>query len=463
MEGEFIMNRFLLLGLLAIGFSFTSCGGSTSSSGLSGLSLSDIPNTTDAIASATSSGSMTLHNLHALGYPSVHGTPPTMGEVSDAVHSSYTALDTYFWGGTLASFQNPANVNSGNRDDFWVGQNKCYVFQGVGFAAQNIEENSGSLCYMKNAPDAASGVTVTSGGISQASVFDQQSDDRLVRITTTNDGAGGQNVFIRVKGTTNVGSDVYRAELYFCDTSGGGSPNGSESFEFNKTTLVLTGDSKHAEGGGGAFISSITAYLTEGADGSIIFDTSRAREVSMQGHGTWGDFKGYVNISGDRIINKSWNKNSFTDGFGTHNFQNKSYIAADFVGDAENGIRVSSAASKQYFSDGTWDGTNIAGMEFNDLSTPEYATLASGDLYDLASGFVFADDSFFTGSLSTPSTTVDESCAATPDVTVTMDFSDSAVLAIQTLCENHHFENMNFCNGDEVQTAQSNVFQDYGP
>ncbi len=448
------LSHYLLIGILA---SLPACGssGSSSSSDSGGSgdgtsqvtvsSLTDIPSLTDIVASSSSqSSSARIHSA-------VSGTPPILQDI-DA-----TSADTYFWNGLVATINTAGSVASDEQaGEFWDGEGSCRMAQNVGYSFQNIQQAGTSLCYMKNAPEASSGTSITSGSITDPSeLFTPTADSRIVKVAVSGDEeVGEQNIFIRVYGTgTTEGAAGFAADLWFCNTES--TATGYEQLRINSSTGVMTQTSVSTDFGN--FTSLFNGQLTADLNGNPIFDSAVAQTVEYTfASEEFGTNKGYVSVLDGEMTTKNWNSNG--DGS-----SGKNYIISSYTGDDITELQFNSAGfANQWSFDGTDTDTFYGASEFRDTT---YVADDSIALFDDTNNFDFTTDSFWDGELEADSealaATADYDCTATPDSVVAMDMSDAAFQAeVVSACENN-FEDMNFCDSESISQARSAVFQFY--
>ncbi len=460
MSKKIQFHSFALTALSAVPLAISGCANSSSSSGSTGATISSVgldslPSASSMVATNSGGTSSRVRHNGRLENASVGANVPL-------VTSLKANADADFWNGLVATIEGfssgpgagyyHANIYPLSQE-FWGevdggpgGNGACYMAQSVGESFGRMLENGTSMCYMKNIPEAASGFTITSGGVAKADLFSQGAEDRLVKIDT-----GSQDVYIKIYGTNTVTSDVYKVRLHFCTSS---VVTGKEQVEVNKASGLYSASSVHSESGGTELgNSSISAYLKQNADGTLAFDPSKDRVATSSFHGTWGDFKSEMTITpANYIYSKmrnvsSWGSNSTysISGFSGSSFATLKFNEAGYKGTSSYG------SSSQNFSGGTeWNGSYYASRTSSDLKT-------SAELMD------FTADTFFNSSMGTPDTSDLSSlnCTDTPDVTATMDFTDSAIIAIQTTCEGDRFTDYDMCNGASVQDAMNKIFQSY--
>jgi hypothetical protein len=456
----------IVLGLFAL--SMMGCGGSSGSASVS--SLSQLPDPASMVSTSTSST--------GLSRAVVSGTAPLITDL----HSN---ADQYFWNGILASKLTSANFSALSSSDkslyaseFWggdfahdgpSGQGGCSMAQNTAQVFGRLLESSGSSCYMKNFPSAATGITITptpAGG--NENLFAQAASDFIVKVNVTNDSEDGNEsksnttVYIRVFGTDTVGSDVYKVRLHFCN-DGATQANGSESFEVNRSTLAFTSTSKHNETNG-TFSSDVSAFLKAGSGTNLAFDPSKDRTITMKGSFGSDTFASKITITSDNLIYSLMNH---ATSFNSQSWNDKTSSVAQFSGDSANTVRFLAAGFNGYQSC-VGCGVGDFSHEFKgavEWHTSYYAAVdtAASDLYTKAVATNLTTDSFFSESKTPDADVSSLGCDLTADYTVSLDFADSAIAAVKTQCDGDHKvrgEDNNYCWGGSVQTAQQ-VVQTY--
>lgn len=451
------MKKIAALGFVAVlAMAWAGCGSSGSSGGSTSStsaanSLSDLPATSTLVTGGSASTSLSAKSVGK----APTGTPPLLKDLSTS------NVDTYFWNGLLATITNTpvGSITLSQMESYWQGEGACRMAQTVGYSFQNILQGGTSMCYMQNAPSAANGVTITSGTATAANIFDQSASDKVVKVSTSNEGGGRPNsdIFIKVYGTGNsTGSSGYAADLWFCTS---GSPNGYEEIRVNNSAGTITTTSVHSDFGN--FVGIISASLTTNASGQFIFDSSKDRGATVYFGPTDGTFTflGGVTINSAGLITA---RDYWTGTFGGQTNTNKHAVFANYSGDSMDTLRFSEAS---FALQDTFGSSPMVITDATEYSTAQYTNVDSGTLLTTARAERF-DNDIYSGTTSTAYSTAQTklnaisgfSCTTTPDVIVSMDFSASGPQAVATQCENH-FENMNFCDGSAVQTARAKIFQ----
>ena len=448
---ECIMKRIMcyLMGFLCA-LSLAACGGSSSSSSTGEVSsLEQVPDVTDMVGGASASASLSA--LQA----AVSGTPPLLTSITES------NADTYFWngliaainGGTTYDLTNPAVWDTVSNNLF-NGEGSCRMAQAVGFSFQGISQAGTSLCYMKGIPTAMGEEGLVSGpeGTTIDNLFQQGSANKIIQVEVTGGGDAEtpENVFIRVYGTgTDEGSAGYAIDLWFCAT-GGSTPNGYEQIRVNNSAGTMTQDMVHTDWGN--FTAQFSGYTATDSSGNVSFDKTKTQSVTLGESGAeWGDHKEYVSVTGDQIETKSWQSGSWGE--------RKVYITSQYSGTSTDTLRFLTAGFNgiEQLTNDTF--TFNGGSEFQD--TVYAATAAGNSYFDTAASHDVSGDSFFSGTIGANTTLLSAlssfSCSDTPDIVVSMDFTNTAVQAVEAACEND-FQDMNFCDGTTIQQARETVW-----
>lgn len=456
------MRKFVVP-ILAVMVLAYGCGSSTSSTSSTGTlstaltSLSDVPNSSDMFAANTASANL---SAKAEATPAVSGTAPILTTITEAT------ADTYFWNGIVAAINAAGVATAAQISQFWGeteggagGEGACRMAQSVGYMMENIINGQTSLCYMKNMPNATSGVGIVSGtGITAANLFDRGATAKIVNVQVTDPVRGSENIFIRVYGSDTVGTTGYQTDLWFCET-GATTAKHYELVDIDTSAGTLSTTSAGTETFGGSentWLSTISGYLTTDASDNVIFDPTHDRTATHQFNSAmYGASKVTLTVSSaNQITSKSYD--IFTDPSGGSSCSNKVYALANFTGAALSDLRFTDAGYSGTSVCGGYTGTFSGGTEFQDTF---YKATNTSTLATTAEAFVFADDSFFATAPATPTLGTDSySCSVTPDAVVTMDMSDSVVAAIAATCEGERLENMNWCDSTDIQAARQIIF-----
>lgn len=477
-SGLFHSRAFLWAIFLVSSVSLTAClgGSSSSSSGLSGdsaatiSSLSDLPDTASMVS--TSDSTTSLYRA------AVSGTPPTLSQVSEN-SEDIDYLDDLFWGGLIAEIRGEdpetGSLSADQCNGFWGGTEgngggfaACHLLMATGRAIEPVATAGVSLCYMKNMPTAASGVTVSPAGTDADSIFEQGAANKVVKVEVSGqqddecqDCGGEQDIFIRVYGTNTEGvdSNTYKVDLWFCSENG--DLRGVEQITANQSTGAFTSTNSSSEQWGD-FSLSVSASLTEDADGNVIFDTSKVRTAELAHSGSFEEeefnFGVDISISGENVISQK-----MYDVFSRNNETNvrKAYMLSSYSGASAGALRFREAAYKEVNESN--DGVNAhnfrTAVEYQDGT---YTVVGEENaLYNDLDNVSIQSDSFFDSEPSPDLSVInsgDYSCDAEVDVTVSMDFSDPAVEAIGQSCESNRLDFEEFCWKQEIFEAEANMW-----
>jgi hypothetical protein len=442
-------------------FAFNSCGsdddnpttntGNSLSSNLK--TISNLPATTEIFNSNSGSAKILDKRLYA-----VSGTAPNLKDISS------TNADSYFWNGLVAAINNAQSATEEQRQQFFGeqdggpgGEGACRMAQNVGFSMEPIIQSGISACMMKNIPTASSGVSIDDTSIAASDLFSQQPDDRLVKVLVNQGANNTENVFIQIAGSNTVGSEVYKATLWFCDDGSSGTPNDLEVTEINTSNGTFSSINQ-GEDSEGKYYYNIQAYLTTSGS-EVIFDTSKDRTASTKYSDNEFNSKSDITInSANNIITKSYH----TFSSGNDSFTNKDYSKSEFSGTGYDDLKFLQAGYKgvgEITGSATESWNFSGGAEFQDSY---YVATTTNPLATEAGTFDFDTDSFFS---SLDPLTVDmgtASCSATPDVTVTIDLNDPVLGQIAATCGATEIQggadHLNFCDGSSIQNARNYIW-----
>jgi hypothetical protein len=304
-------------------------------------------------------------------------------------------------------------------------------------------------------------VSITSGTATAANIFDQGVSSKVIRVTMAGIQSGGpETVFIKVYGTgTSEGSSGYAADLWMCGSAG--AVVGSEEIRVNSSTNVFANTSVHQESG--SFVGTLSASLTTNASGQFIFDSTKDRSATVY----FGPADGTFTFLGNVAINSAGLITARDYNSGTFNSQsntNKHAVFANYSGDTMDTLRLRESA---FALQDTFGSNLMTISDATEYNTTRYVNVDSGTLLTTARAERF-DADLYSGSSSSQYTSAQTkisalsgfSCSTTPDITVSMDFSQTGPTAVATQCENHFDDNgnMNFCDGQTVSTAREKVF-----
>ncbi|MBX9704487.1 MAG: hypothetical protein K2X39_10075 [Silvanigrellaceae bacterium] len=460
----------LVSALSAIGFSsfyLASCNKGKKSSSSSSSSaadqfsgLNDMPSMNSVVASNSSGNAM------ARFYNAVVGTPPYLKDIK-----TDTDVDTYFYNGLIAQLQSAINTSTAPSasqvSDFFGnntssstapgGMGACSMAQAVAGNIGRLLEAGGSTCYMKGITNVSSGINITSNpnNISQSAIFKPSSSDKLVVVNISGIPGNGDSqpnsVHITVAGKDSLDSSTkYKATLVFCSSDNKVTQVEVDQVNTDSTFSVST---MQSDSFGIVRKLNVTGGLKVDSSGNIDFDPSISRAASAAETYGSSQFFGNLNISSDNVMTtKMLIKNSS----GNYNFTNKLYAVLGFSGTGMSDLR---------FTQGAYKGKSVGGnftSSFNGASyynNTYYANDPSSPYKSQVDAESLDADSFFT-SPTTP--TVDLSsyrCSGTPDVELTMDFTNSKIQELQAKCDGQRLTNYNMCNSSSLLSVQYYIQQ----
>lgn len=432
-------SLFALASLGLAGVLLNGCGSSTSGGGAN-LSLSK------GIAALPSlSGMVAANGSRFLSQRAVVGNPPLVKDLKKTNLSASVSndADTVFFNGFLKQLLEVADQNAWNSldnevkddirnnyqgaDTFAGGTGACYMVQDTGRTIDSMLSNGTSACYVRKIPKAAG---------EDEEVFSQGASDKLVKVIIQNMEQSRRTsrddfyVFVKVFGTNSVGTNRYKAELYFCENTnpgttampGGEGPGGLESFEINKVTGLFT-----ASGRSPSYSSDASAYLKQNSQGDLEIDLNQAREAIYYYSNGGSTGKDQVTVT---PANKIYSKKFYKWG----SQENKSFSVASFSGGSVADLRFLEGAYKGAGS-GEFSGTPYlftyqGAAEFN---TSYYkSNILHPFLSEMPANFT---DSFYTEPSVTAPVMTAYPCDAVPDTTITADFDQQALKDVQTECE----------------------------
>jgi hypothetical protein len=430
-----------VVAVAALSTSIVGCGSSSSSNG---VDLGSLPSASQLVATNGSSSSFSR--------AAVSGTPDIVTDL--AIADFYGDLgDRVTAGNPTLACALEVQEFFGSSDGGIGGDTACWMSQTVAGAVSNLMSNSGSVCYMKNIPNATSGVTITPAGTDPDTVFAQTSEDKVVKVLVS-DPEGDQTVFIKVHGSSNpeVGATKYKAELWFCNPDD--SISGHETFivDTNANTFTATGVNDDGEG---ANTFNMSAKILIGTDGSVTFDATQERSATVQWVGTSGDkFKSEIVISGDNIVTAK-DKSEGTWG------SNDNIVKAEISGSGISSLRFLQGAIRGYSTHQEGDPHTFSGAV--EWQTSLYRAVASSDLLTALDADYRTEDSFYDSAASITPDFSGLSCDTTASIEITMDFESEGVAAIQEICEGDRFEWTDICNGNDVNDIRNIIYNSFDP
>jgi hypothetical protein len=349
-------------------------------------------------------------------------------------------------------------------EEFFVGPNDgqsagmlgCYSVQGVGYSFQSILEGGTSTCLMKGLPTrenvTAGAVTIVDGSVPNGDISQLFSTpagdkDRLVKVIISSfqdpgnggGGSGSQTGFINIHSSKKLASkgNQYAYNLWFCN-DGETTANNYEETSVSLGGLFTYKNVNAMQSN--KYQNEITAHLTKSGS-SIDFDLTKERTASSAGEFQGANFKSAVTVLPTNLI-KTKVKETF-NGFGRSN-----YGIASFSGTGLSDFRVQSAALKDVFSSQSMQ----AGIEFRDTV---YVSAPNSELASLLSEVDIATDPFYVQDGTVTPDFSDKPCSAQADVTISMNFSSSALQQIFMSCQSDRLNNMDFCRNQQIFQAQS--------
>lgn len=351
---------------------------------------------------------------------------------------------------------------SGQQDGQSGGLGACHLAESVGYTYSNILQSGTSLCYMKNFPSqknlVAGAITVTSGALPTGGIqnlFSPPSGalDRLVQVVPTGeeDQEGGDedrrskegkgNIFLQVgsQEKNKAADNLYSVVIWFCHEGE------SEVSGYNKVSIskALRLYSEYgADDEFGKSFSSVEGFLSARGN-SVVWDPSKTRRsstvVSDEGG---GQFKAEVEITANNLI-KVKRVDNFSGSMG------KGYIITKYSGSKASDLRFLSGAfmdnhGGESFTEATQYKNSFYAV---DTDSPLLGPVQNEDL----------NSEFYTSGFDLDIDTSPYSCDATPDITVSLDFSVATLRESIRECETEQLGNMHFCHDDpEVRQADEN-------
>jgi len=470
------LSKANLVAVLFLSAPLTGCGSSGSGIGgdaLRNIGLSDLPSASTMVG--TSDSSTALRRALA-------GRALVTGDEFLPLFTTLTSNpDQYFWNGLLATINAGGySYDSNDAQPFWDGRGACWMVQSFGQSFKNVLEGGSTLCYMKNIPVAASGVTLT--GSTKAQIFTPTANDKEIRIAIKNmqeedSPPSDSNMNIRVSGTNRVGTNKLEYKLWACENSAGVARN-LEVLTVNLDTGAFTTTSLE-NNQPGAGISTLSGFLSQGQDGKLNWDLERSREATVQksfsfGGGVYsneGISKSMITIDGDQLSSKMYETrtNNWNDGAPQSSVDlNKRFLTSIFEGSNLETLKLRQVASVESVvqTGGPWGDASFSHSTAKDWNATNssdgyYATQVSGTLYDLVNAYSFGSDDFYSATLSAPDVSISDEeypCDGAVDVEVEMDFSDSALQAVQASCDIPWGE-YDTCWSGDVMGAERKIFQ----
>jgi hypothetical protein len=383
---------------------------------------------------------------------SVVGTPPKLSDIPSM------DVSNLFWNDGVvsrisSSTATPDDCNQfygGTTDGASAGYAGCYMAMATGQIMEEAVRAGTSVCYMRNFPTVgeAGGVSVTSGSenlpdgdVTKIFESPEGSTARLVKVQISSfpGDEGPGDIFIEVAGqeTNNANKDQYSYRMWFCN---GGVASGSEAGRVGKNgKLTLSAEGMIAPGEGHSV--SLNAYLIE-EEGELTFNPNLERVLELSFSAQSFAQKGRtVFTAQNEIKTKSYMPNEGIRSYGVMSFQGSEVADVRFLDGAykdekenepENGIEV----GVEYRTD-----RYVAAPESNKVKNLRKVDLNSDPFYQ-EQPLTFDPSAF--------------DCSASADVIVSLNFSTPELLAVGQKCAGESLDNMRFCFGGAVQTAESN-------
>jgi hypothetical protein len=421
--------------------------------------IAKLPSVTSALAGRSGSGQLAT---------AVVGTPPALIEIPGQ------PIKDLFWqpgvidaiAASSASQDQCSEFYAGGIDGVSGGLGACHMAESVGYSFSDILQGDSSLCYMKRVPTpanvAAGGVTVVSGSlpgndITRVFSVPRGAHSRVVTVAINRDpgGGGSQVVFLRVYGeaANHAAGNFYHVDLWFCKNGPSAPPRGYDRITIDTAGhfVDVSSESESGDGNGGAHVSTVEGYLTF-TDGNVAYDTSRPRRARVESE--WGDqgFKSAIEIrTDDTMTVKSYDAGQYG--------ARKAYAVSSFAGTGPDSLRfLAGAFRERQAQDGvTFSNSQTGATEYR---SSFYAAAPGSELVTQLDDVDLDSDEFFANP---PAPEVDVSgfaCDTTPDVELTLDFTNPTVASATAECEDRRFDGMHFCHEDpDVQDAEQN----YGP
>ncbi len=323
------------------------------------------------------------------------------------------------------------------------GMLACYGTSEAGRTFEQLQQSATSICYLRNAPNASSGVELVSGtlpaGGLKAVFAPPPSGSRLVKVEVSDPERGTQEIFIRVFAQSS--SVAYRHQISFCD--------GSEASEGEELSVSTGGQYRssfigvHQEGEeSAAFTSEVSAFLTTGNNGQVQFDLTRPRTIGSAYE------QGVRSFASQTALNGQFVRTKMYDNFGDD--VRRAFGVNKVSGNDLATLRVLELAYKDQNFDGSASFDEGDGRYLVDNNSSVANQLGSVDL---------DTDSFYSEDHAIDLTALDDySCADEPDVVISMDMSDEALIPVAQECEGLRLDGMDYCRNEQIEQAQAGFF-----
>ena len=449
------------------------------------LNLSAMPTISDIVS--TSSSPLNI---------AVSGTPPKFSDLSSS------NLETYLTGSVSTMISNITTeaakaspnwtVVQGYVDTFRQGQTKCRIMEHAARQIDELSSRTNSSCYMKEIDKPSNSLLEWVEGnnqIAAGAFFTAPAGTTAANpiIREIHMEAQGDLPEQRIRFRISNDANIYTVKLTFCQNgSAGGSDlievnsnTGSESMTY--TTYHAGSDSFGGETQTYEFSSVIRATIASAVDSAggvnLVFDKSQPRTMESRGSMSSGSFQhsfnGSLLVSGDQLTNKFVMSGAHT--FNNKTFTNdvRSYSKVRFSGDSSSSVAVYEGAGRTIGSFKDPDQSSAqsfdeqVGFEFQDTSSPQFATVTSSTYINDVAAIDFGTDSLLLNT--TPlgvdaaikALSADSDCAGSvADGTVEAVYRIGGVpadmAAIDAKCENHFDGGSDICNA--LSQQEQSVF-----
>jgi hypothetical protein len=388
-------------------------------------------------------------------------TPPTLKSIASQSVAP-NSIKSLFWrdinGINVIDSLNSGSPSADACNEFFAGSSDgqsgglgaCHLAESVGYSYSNIVMSGVSMCFIKNLPtkanDSSGGITLNSGtypknNIENLFATPEGSTARLVKVNTFG-GSINENapktIFVEVpaESTNKQAKKLYSANLWFCDE--GNQIVGYDNISISNSLLFTV---NHSDQNHGFKTVNLTGFLEKHGK-NLDWDSSKSRTATtaaQEGNGGDGVFLTNIEITKSNLI-----KLKRLDNF---NNISKSYQISKFSGFSAEDLRFLSGAFNEIHGDHPLD----AGIDFDTFFTIDTnnSFIADANKEDLYSGF-------YTSNLELNFDTSKYSCAAAPDIEITVDNANESLKTTAGKCqkETEGLQNMHFCH-DDVQVKQA--------
>jgi hypothetical protein len=335
---------------------------------------SKIPSTSTITRSSTSSlvGSPTLE--------AVSGTPPQLIDIPG------TSVPNLFWtagvidaiaGGT-ATFAQCDQFFSSATDGQSGGLGACQMTEGVGRSFETLLDAETPLCFMRSLATRtnlkAKAIRVVRGKLPEGGItelFSPGATQRLVQINTVpideelDKDDQTERLFVRIPSQKANGRRdfLYAVDIYFCPDPRL-PPRGFNTVRVTDDgeITIQHGNDRDPFAGGASNLMTVTGFLTF-QDKSVVWDTTRDREISVQFSSQRENLKANVRVtSADLIFQKI--RSAFTQR--TRERVRKEYSISRFQGTDITNVRFLAGAYKGVDQFGPKSKTFSGATEYRD-------------------------------------------------------------------------------------------------